>query len=45
MRFPRPIKRKKLRYEVSHQGRYEQFKIYVPDADNSTQTILPLSRE
>ena len=31
---------KKLRYEESHEGRNEQFKIYVPDADNSTQTIV-----
>jgi len=30
----------KLRYERSHEGHYERFKIYVPDADNSTQTVV-----
>ena len=29
-----------LRYEQSRQGRYVQFKIYVPDPDNSTRTIM-----
>jgi uncharacterized membrane protein len=30
----------KLKYEQSQQGRYTQFKIYVPDADNSTRTVV-----
>ena len=29
-----------LRYERSRQGRYVQFKIYVPDPDNSTRTVM-----
>jgi uncharacterized membrane protein len=29
-----------LKYEQSRQGRYTQFKIYVPDADNSTRTVI-----
>jgi uncharacterized membrane protein len=29
-----------LRYETSHQGRYIRFKIYVPNADDSTQTVI-----
>ncbi|MGH9716849.1 MAG: DUF2207 domain-containing protein [Candidatus Acidiferrales bacterium] len=29
-----------LRYETSHQGRYLRFKIYVPSADDSTQTVV-----
>jgi len=29
-----------LRYETTHQGRYLQFKIYVPDADDSTKTVI-----
>ncbi|MGH9691281.1 MAG: DUF2207 domain-containing protein [Candidatus Acidiferrales bacterium] len=29
-----------LRYERSRQGRYEQFKIYVPDPDNSTRSVM-----
>lgn len=31
---------RKLKYEQSKQGRDARFKIYVPDADNSTQTIV-----
>ncbi len=30
----------KLKYEQSHQGHYTRFKIYVPDADNSTRTVV-----
>ena len=30
----------KLKYERSQQGRDAKFKIYVPDADNSTHTIV-----
>jgi uncharacterized membrane protein len=29
-----------LKYERSRQGRYLQFKIYVPEADNSTRTVI-----
>ncbi|MGH9688306.1 MAG: DUF2207 domain-containing protein [Candidatus Acidiferrales bacterium] len=29
-----------LRYETSRQGRYLQFKIYVPNADDSTRTVV-----
>lgn len=29
-----------LRYETSHQGRYIRFKIYVPNADDSTRTVV-----
>jgi hypothetical protein len=29
-----------LKWEQSRQGRYAKFKIYVPDADNSTRTIV-----
>jgi uncharacterized membrane protein len=29
----------KLKYEEGHEGRNERLKIYVPDADDSTQTI------
>ena len=29
-----------LKYEQSRQGRYLKFKVYVPDADNSTRTIV-----
>jgi len=29
-----------LRYETSHQGRYLRFKIYVPNADDSTKTVI-----
>ena len=29
-----------LRYEQHREGRYSQFKIYVPNADDSTQTVV-----
>jgi uncharacterized membrane protein len=29
-----------LKYEISRRGRYKQFKIYVPDAVNTTRTIV-----
>ncbi len=29
-----------LKYETSHQGRYLKFKIYVPNADDSTHTVV-----
>ena len=29
-----------LKYEQSRQGRYIKFKVYVPDADNSTRTVV-----
>jgi uncharacterized membrane protein len=30
----------RLKYERSQEGHYARFKIYVPDADNSTQTVV-----
>lgn len=29
-----------LKYEVSHQGGYKRFKIYVPNAANATRTVI-----
>jgi len=31
---------RKLKFESSHERQYRKLKIYVPDADNSTQTIV-----